>query len=148
MSRAGDRRALQTLLGAEHAAVYGYGVAGARLAGPARERAERVWAAHRSRRDELAGMVADLGGTPEPPAASYALPFAVGSPDDARTLVTLVEERLAAIWADAVAAMAGELRTFAAQGLTDAATAAARWRGGSVPFPGLPERRTASADGP
>jgi hypothetical protein len=32
------------------------------------------------------------------------------------------------------------MRAYAVGGLTDAALAAARWRGGSVPFPGLPER--------
>ena len=48
------------------------------------------------------------------------------------------------MWADAVADLADpadrDLRREAAGGLADAAVAAARWRGGSVPFPGLPER--------
>ena len=47
------------------------------------------------------------------------------------------------MWADAVADLADrrrDLRRQAAGGLADAAVAAARWRGGSVPFPGLPER--------
>lgn len=140
MTRASERRVLQTVLAAEHAVVYGYGVAGARLRGAARDRADREWAAHRARRDDLVARVADLGGSPVPPDATYALPFPVRSAADARTLVTLLEERLAATWADAVADLTGELRTYAATGLTDAAVAAARWRGGSVPFPGLPER--------
>ncbi len=148
MSRAGDRRALQDLLGAEHAVVYGYGVAGARLSGAARDRAERAWTAHRARRDQLVAMIAERGGSPVPPAASYGLPFRVRTEREARSLVTVLEERLAASWADAVAAVTGDLRTFAANGLTGAAVAAARWRGGSVPFPGLPERQAGSADGP
>ncbi len=49
------------------------------------------------------------------------------------------------MWADAVADLADpadrDLRREAAVGLAEAAVAAARWRGGSVPFPGLPERR-------
>ena len=113
---------LQRVLAAEHAVVYGYGVAGARLEG------------------QLAG----LGVSPVPPAASYALPTPVTTAEEARTLVTLLEERLAAVWADAVADLAHpadrDLRGEAAGGLAEAAVAAARWRGGSVPFPGLPER--------
>ena len=140
MTRASDRRALQTLLRAEHAVVYGYGVAGAQLRGAARERADRFWTAHRARRDDLVTRIAVLGGEPVPPAASYALPVSVRGAEEARTLVTLLEERLAATWADAVAGLTGDLRRYAGQGLTDAAVAAARWRGGSVPFPGLPER--------
>ena len=81
---------------------------------------------------------------PLPAAASYALPTRVATAEQARTLVTLLEERLAAVWADAVADLADpadrDLRRQAAGGLADAAIAAARWRGGSVPFPGLPER--------
>ena len=112
---------LQRVLAGEHAVVYGYGVAGARLSGADRVRAERGWTAHRVRRDRLEAAA-----------------------ERARTLVTLLEERLAAVWADAVADLANpadrDLRRQAAGGLADAAVAAARWRGGSVPFPGLPER--------
>jgi hypothetical protein len=55
-------------------------------------------------------------------------------------LATLLEERLAAVWADAVLALEGDLRDLGVAGLRDAAVAAALWRGGSVPFPGLAER--------
>lgn len=140
MSRRTDVAVLQRLLAAQHAVVYGYGAAGAHLGGPARARATRGWTAHREARDRLAGLVRERGGTPEPPAAAYALPSPVGTASDARTLLTLLEERLAAVWADAVADLDGDLRNLAAQGLAEAAVAAARWRGGSVPFPGLPER--------
>jgi hypothetical protein len=120
--------------------VYGYGVAGARLRGTARLQAERGWTAHRARRDALEAMVAGRGGQPVPPAAAYSLPAPVRTAADARTLLTLLEERLAAVWADAVADLHGDLRLTAADGLADAAVDAAHWRGGSVPFPGLPER--------
>ena len=135
---------LQRVLAAEHAVVYGYGVAGARLSGADRVRAERDWTSHRASRDRLEGQLAGLGVAPLPPAASYALPAPVTTAEEARTLVTLLEERLAAVWADAVADLADpadrDLRREAAGGLAEAAVAAARWRGGSVPFPGLPER--------
>ncbi len=150
MSRAGDRGvlALQQLLAGEHAVVYGYGVAGARLRGPARDRAERGWTAHRARRAELVALVEQQRGTPVPPAGSYALPFPVRSAADARRLLTLLEERAAVVWADAVADLDADLRRYAARGLADAAVAASRWRGASTAFPGLPERAEASADGP
>ena len=140
MTRRRDLATLQTLLAAEHAVVYGYGVAGAHLDGSARARATRGWTTHQARRDQLVALITARGGTPAPPAASYALPAPVRTADDARTLLTLLEERLAAVWADAVANLHGDLRGYAAAGLSDAAVAAARWRGGSVPFPGLPER--------
>jgi hypothetical protein len=131
---------LQRVLAAEHAVVYGYGVAGARLRGAPRQRAERGWTKHRASRDALEAQVSDLGVDPEPPAPAYALPSPVVTAEDAGTLLTLLEERLAAVWADAVADLAGDLRRQAVGGLAEAAVAAARWRGGSVPFPGLPER--------
>jgi hypothetical protein len=77
---------------------------------------------------------------PVAPAAAYALPRPVDDARDALELVTLLEERLAAVWADAVLELTGDLRERATVGLREAAVAAARWRKGSVPFPGLAER--------
>ena len=93
---------LQAALAAEHAVVFGYGVAGARLSGDARRRAQRGYDAHRARRDELAALLVERAAEPEPPAASYALPRPVEDARDAVELLTLLEERLAAVWADAV----------------------------------------------
>jgi hypothetical protein len=140
VSRRSDVVVLQRVLAAEHAVVYGYGVAGAHLRGGARRRADDGWTRHRAGRDALEGQLAELGAEPAAPAAAYALPAPVTSADDAVTLLTLLEERLAAVWADAVASLHGQPRLQAVDGLTAAAVAAARWRGGSVPFPGLPER--------
>jgi hypothetical protein len=131
---------LQDALAAEHAVVYGYGVAGARLAGRDRERALRAYDRHRAQRDELVRVVAGRGGDPVAPAAAYALPHPVEDARDALALVTLLEERLAAVWADAVLELTGDLQQRAAEGLREAAVAAALWRRGSVPFPGLAER--------
>jgi len=135
-----DRATLQRVLAAEHAVVFGYGVAGARLTGSDQLRAERLRDDHRASRDSLGGLVTGLGGVPEPPAATYALPSPVVTPQDARVLATLLEERLAAVWADAVVDLDGDLRSVAVDGLRSAAVRAARWRAGSVPFPGLAER--------
>jgi len=59
---------------------------------------------------------------------------------DATSLATELEERLAAVWVDAVADLRDDLRELAAQVLQDVAVRAADWRGGSVPFPGLSEQ--------
>ncbi len=130
---------LQTVLAGEHAAVYGYGVVGARLRSDDRDRAENAITAHRRRRDQLAELVRSRGAEPVPSEAAYALPRPVRDADDAALLATELEERLGAVWADAVASLTGGLRALAARSLQDTAVRAATWRGGSVPFPGIPE---------
>jgi hypothetical protein len=140
MTRRTTVRALQSALAGEHAVIYGYGVAGARLRGDARRRAKSVYDAHRTSRDGLELLLHELKAEPVAASASYALPHPVTSTEDAVVLATLLEERLAAVWADAVVALSGDLRALASRGLRDAAVRAALWRGGSVPFPGLPER--------
>ena len=84
MSRRSDVAVLQTVLAAEHAVVYGYGVAGAHLQGAARTRADRGWTAHRAGRDALEQQLSDLSAQPVAPAAAYALPSPVTNADQAR----------------------------------------------------------------
>ena len=139
-TRRDELAALQAVLAGEHAAVYGYGVAGARLRGRPRERATAAYTAHRVRRDDLMALVRARGGQPVPAEATYELPGPVTTAADAVALATLLEERLAAVYADAVAELDGDLRRLAVDGLRDCAVRAARLRGGSVAFPGLPER--------
>ncbi|AUH40183.1 ferritin-like domain-containing protein [Streptomyces sp. CMB-StM0423] len=133
------RAAAQRALAAEHAAVYGYGVVGARAGGLA-DQARAGYDAHRARRDALSRVVSDLGDRPQPAAAAYALPFEVPDEAAAVRLATELEDRIAGSYADLVRAAEGELRRDAAAALREAAVRAARWRGGSVAFPGLAER--------
>ncbi|WP_326798836.1 ferritin-like domain-containing protein [Streptomyces sp. NBC_01808] len=133
------RAAAQRALAAEHAAVYGYGVVGARAGGLAGQ-ARAGYDAHRARRDALSRVVSDFGDRPQPAAAAYALPFAVPDEAAAVRLATELEDRIAGSYADLVRAAEGELRRDAAAALREAAVRAARWRGGSVAFPGLAER--------
>jgi hypothetical protein len=132
--------ALQSVLAGEHATIYGYGVAGAQLTGSGRSRALSDYNSHRARRDQLEALIQARGAQPVAAAASYDLPSPVTTADEAVVLATQLEERLAAVWADAVSTLSGDLRALAVRGLSEAALSAARWRGGSVPFPGLPER--------
>jgi len=139
MTRA-DGSPLDAVLAALHAVVYGYGVAGARLTGADRAAAYRSWERHRTTRDELVAQLVDDGEEPVQSAAAYELPFPVTDERDARELLVTLEDGLAASWAAAVAATTGPRRRLAVRGLRVAAVAAARWRGSSVAFPGLPER--------
>lgn len=132
--------ALQAALSAEHAAVYGYGVVGGRIAEDRRAQARQAHDAHRARRDALRRAVRRMGGTPEPAAAAYSLPYPVPDGAAAVRLAVELEERVAAVYADLVRAGEGGLRREAAAALREAAVRAARWRGTGVPFPGLAER--------
>ncbi|MFC7218305.1 ferritin-like domain-containing protein [Streptomyces polyrhachis] len=132
--------AAQAVLAGEHAAVYGYGVIGARIGdGRARE-ARAAYEAHRARRDSAARLVRELGGTPRAAAAGYALPFRLADEGDAVRMAAELEDRIAGVYADLVRAGEGRRRTEAMAALREAAVRAARWRGGSTAFPGLAER--------
>ncbi|MFD4627420.1 ferritin-like domain-containing protein [Streptomyces sp. NPDC058475] len=142
-------KALQAALSAEHAAVYGYGVVGGKIAEARRDEARTAYDAHRARRDELVRAVRDLGGRPEASAAAYALPFAVKDSVTAVRLAAELEERVAGVYSDLVRASSGDRRRTAAEALREAAVRAVRWRGESVAFPGLAERAaTPSASAP
>ncbi|MEU5404066.1 ferritin-like domain-containing protein [Streptomyces sp. NPDC005963] len=132
--------AVQAALAAEHAAVYGYGVVGARIDDARRADAVQAHDAHRARRDGLARTVRDLGGTPAAAAPGYALPFPVPDPAAALRLATHLEDRVAGVYSDLVRAANGQLRREAAVALREAAVRSVRWRGTGVAFPGLAER--------
>ncbi|WP_371535074.1 ferritin-like domain-containing protein [Streptomyces sp. NBC_01023] len=140
------REAAQAALAAEHAAVYGYGVVGGRIAPARRTEARQAYDAHRARRDALVRTVQDLGGKPVAASAAYALPFEVAGQGDAVRLAAVLEDRVADVYSDLVRAATGPLRHEAALALREAAVRAARWRGdGSVAFPGLAERAAEAA---
>jgi hypothetical protein len=132
--------AVQAALAAEHAAVYAYGVIGARVAKPRTAEARAAYDSHRARRDALSRTVRDLGAEPVPADAGYALPFAVADSAAAVRLAAVIEDRVAGVYGDLVRAATGEARRDAAGALREAAVRAVRWRGGSVAFPGLAER--------
>ncbi|WP_328750910.1 ferritin-like domain-containing protein [Streptomyces sp. NBC_00285] len=133
-------QALQKALAAEHAAVYGYGVVGGRIAAGRRTEAKAAYDAHRARRDTLVRDVRGLGGTPVAAAPAYALPFPVPDSAAAVRLAAELEDRVAGVYSDLVRAAEGGRRGTAAEALREAAVRAVRWRGESVAFPGLAER--------
>jgi len=136
-ARAAAVRALQTALAAEHAAVYGYGIAGAHLGGARRHAATRDWTAHQAARDTLAAMITALGAQPVQAATAYRLPFPVHTRAAAVMLAAYLEDRVAAAYLGLVALPDAGLRMFGARAVRSAALRAVGWRRRSLAFPGL-----------
>ena len=129
--------ALQAALAAEHAAVYGYGVAGAMLSGPDRALAMADWKAHQEARDTLQAMIVKLGATPVAASPAYALPFTVNDARSARRLAAALEDGVTQAYLGLVAVSDTTLRTFGALAMQPPANRAAEWRGSTVAFPGM-----------
>lgn len=118
---------LAELLEAEHAAVYGYGVVGARLSGQARRDAQLAFDGHRGRRDQLVARLRERGADPAPPPPAYDVQ--VTSEQDALALAVRLEEGLAVRWRDLVGGTDEQaLRALALAGLQESAIRAAQWR--------------------
>jgi hypothetical protein len=131
-------QALQGVLAAENAAVYGYGLAGAQLSGSQLTTAQQDWNLHRAGGVSVSSMITERGGTPAPAAAVYRPPFAVNSAASARALAAVLENGLVQAYLALVALDDAALRAFGASEMQAAAIRAAFWRGGTIAFPGLP----------
>lgn len=130
--------ALQGALAAEHAAVYGYGVAGAMLTGAALAQARAGWTAHQVARDTLEAMLTRLGATPVAASPAYELPFAVTGPASAKELAAALEKGVTRAYLALVAVNDPALRTFGAKAMQISANRATAWSGITVAFPGMP----------
>lgn len=119
---------LAAALAAEHAAIFGYGVAGARLDGAALDAARAAEAVHRVRRDALLTRLVSAGATAPPAEPAYALPFPVTDAGSALRLAVHLEERTAAVWRHALGGTDGDQRKLALDALVDCAVRATRWR--------------------
>jgi Domain of unknown function (DUF4439) len=141
---------LQRVLDAQHLAVYGYPVIGVQLADPAEvAKARQLQAAHRLARDAVAGELVSRQASPDASAPGYPPPAPVTDRATAIGWAVRIEESSAAAYRYLLgcAVRAGgdqtPVRRQALTGLTDAATAAAYWRGlavasrPTVPFPGV-----------
>jgi hypothetical protein len=118
---------LVALVEAEHAAVYGYALLGARLDDAGLSVARLAFDSHRARRDQLIAAVRALGGTPSPPLASYDV--VVDDATSAMAAAIRIEEGLALRWRDLVSDTDDRpLRLLAVAGLQETAVRAAQWR--------------------
>jgi hypothetical protein len=122
-----EEGALTDLLAAEHAAVYGYGVLGARLDEPTRDLALRAYDAHRASRNALDTVLRARSLTPPTTAASYDVE--VANPAEALLLAQRIETDLGVLWRDLVGTTDdAALRTLATKGLQAAAVQLVVWR--------------------
>ena len=140
-----ENAALGLALGAEHAAVWGYGVVGAALAADAQGLASASEVAHRDTRDQLVTLLAGRGVDPVGAEGGYALPFPVLSPVDAAALAVVLEDGVSAAWVRVLdQAVERSTRELAVGSLSATEIRAVGWRGlaGQAPvtsaFPGLP----------
>ncbi len=140
--------ALQAALAAEHAAIYGYGVAGAQLTGPRQAAAQRDWNEHQQARDTLVSLLHAHGAAPVAAATGYQLPFPVRSARAAQALAALLEDRVTTAYLGLVGLTDLSLRAFGAQAVQAAALRAAAWRRQTVAFPGLTPAGAPSRPGP
>jgi hypothetical protein len=136
---------LADALRAEYAAVFGYGVVGAHVAGRLLVATRKAEEAHRRRRDAVLDRLSSGDKTP-PPAAepAYTLPFPVTDRNGAVKLAIHLEERTAAIWRAVLGGVRGADRQLALDALVDSAVLATRWRSvagmpATVPLPGAPQ---------
>ena len=135
---AAEVSALQAALAAEHAAVYGYGIAGAHLTGTALTAATRDWVAHQVARDAVESMLRSAGATPVAAAVAYRLPHPVRSAAAATSFAVILEDRVTTAYLGLVAAASPGIRKFGGREVVAAAMRAATWRGRTVAFPGFP----------
>jgi hypothetical protein len=136
-ARAAELSALQGALAAEHAAVYGYGIVGAMLAGARQSQARACWIAHQEARDTLEAMLAKLGATPVAASPAYQLPFAVTGQGSAVRLAVVLEDGVVRAYLGVVAVTNPTLRSFGALAMQPPANRAVAWRGSTVAFPGM-----------
>lgn len=135
----GDVDKLRKALAAEHAAVFVYGLLGARTTGSMRARITRAFDTHRDRRDELRELITARGGKPAEPAPSYALPSVPSTASAAARLAAHVETGIVAAYLELVAAADAELRAYAALVMQEAATRSYSFRPAiTTAFPGMP----------
>lgn len=122
-----EDRLLGVLLDGLHAAIYGYGVLGARLDDPARTAARDAALAHRAARDRVTALLTARDVVPPAPALAYDVQ--VPGTADALTLAVRLETGLAARYRDLCGATDDpRLRRLAVDGMTGGAVRATGWR--------------------
>jgi Domain of unknown function (DUF4439) len=135
--------ALQTTLAAEHAAVYLYGVFGARTSQSGTPdlyaSLRAAYDAHRTSRDDLTGEIATAGETPVAAATAYDLPTGLDTAAGVTRAARDLERACAETYSALVAQTTGERRRWAVELLTNAAIRELDFRGTPEIFPGAGE---------
>ncbi|MEV0202570.1 ferritin-like domain-containing protein [Nonomuraea sp. NPDC050691] len=135
----GDAEGLGKALAAEHAAVFAYGLIGARTSGTLRSKATRAFDAHRARRDQLRTLITARGGRPAEAEPSYSLPLVPSTPADAVRLAVQIETGMTAAYLELVASDDAALRKYAALAMQEAVARSYAFRPAiGTAFPGMP----------
>ena len=135
--------ALQQALAGEHAALYVYGVLGARVSASAdpdlATRLSSAYAVHRGRRDQLTSMVRTAHGSPVAAHTSYEVPTPARTAAQITTAARVVEQRCADVYAETVGATSRSDRQWAIDALLDAAVRQLSFGAGAERWPGVAE---------
>jgi hypothetical protein len=134
-----EARRLQLALSAEHAAVYAYGVIGARGGGQRLASSRLGYAVHRERRDVLTSMIQASGVTPVAALPGYDLPDRITGPAAVAHFARTVELRCCEVYARSVSETTADARGFCAAALTSCGNWSVVWGDAPQPFPGAPE---------
>lgn len=135
--------AMQEALRAEHAALYVYGVLGARTSASAEPElfasTTAAYRRHRARRDRLRAFLQAEGAEPVPAEVAYETPTNLGSAAGVRSAASALERSSAEVMAALVAQTTDAVRRWAAAELVWSAT----WQVGlgeePSTWPGAPE---------
>ncbi len=135
--------ALQVTLGDEHAALYTYGVLGARTSQAATPALYDALTAgfrrHRARRDRLRVLVEEAGGDPVAAAAAYELDGPLLRTGQVQAAALATEESSAEVLLALVAQSVGSVREWALAEATWSATWQLQLGGEPQTWPGAPE---------
>ena len=135
--------ALQAGLAGEHAAVYVYGVVGARVSATRHPvqagLVSQAYVAHRDRRDQLVAVVHERGTVPVAAEVSYELPTPCRTLAELVAAARTIEARSAEVYADTAGSTSGADRAFAVTALGDAAGRLLDFGAAPTAFPGVPE---------
>lgn len=135
--------ALQETLASEHAALYLYGLLGGRTSSSAEPGLFAAISAgyrqHRARRDQLRAFIHAVAAEPTPAQVAYAVPSALGTPQELAAFALELEQACAESLAALVARSSGEVRRWAATELAWSATSQLDLGGRPLTWPGAPD---------
>jgi hypothetical protein len=134
-------QALQKALAAEHAAVFLYGVLGARTSGSQQPtlfaRLNSAFDDHRDQRDALTVLVSAKGADPVASLVDYRVPGSVATPGGVTATARTIEQRLTRTYGELVANTSGADRRWAITSLDRSAVREASFGAATGNFPGL-----------
>ncbi len=128
--------ALANVVIAENAAIYGYGIVAGQLSGRAARRARRALQEHEQLRDQWTAALVANGDSVPTPQVAYAMPFPVYTPQSARALAAVIDERIVGWYADLAGVGTPDERRAAVEQARICATRAVVWGASPRAFPG------------